>query len=295
MPFATAKSIPQLIKSINQLASDRTATELPSSAWSQPDQLHFVIGGLILPTQSRLKAAIELLQGIDLTQTVRSSYNSSSELLNFHITINTDAPGVEFRSRVITLQGLRREVTAAHWPRATKALSCDILESWPYLTDLEETLKEAFAKEGLMPVIKQGNRELGYEGKIMTTCYLRTIVQNTRRELRGQDAVRRPHFDALDIYHKFKNFTWATQFPLERISISQLGLKDVWIQGDFVRTCYRNDGSAFLPGTNPSQTAAADEHPEDVYEKAAHTIRENQSVPPLYIPSTPPSSNARGL
>lgn len=61
IPYATRESTPQLLKSLQQVAEDPIASELPREAWLRPDQLLLGVGLLRLETEERLKGACRLL------------------------------------------------------------------------------------------------------------------------------------------------------------------------------------------------------------------------------------------
>ena len=62
IPFATQKSTPQLLASINHVARDPIASALPRIASKTPDQLQYSVGMLSLTTPARMKAAVQLLK-----------------------------------------------------------------------------------------------------------------------------------------------------------------------------------------------------------------------------------------
>lgn len=61
IPYATRESTPQLLRSLQQVAEDPIASELPREAWLRPDQLFLDAGLLRLETKERVKEACRLL------------------------------------------------------------------------------------------------------------------------------------------------------------------------------------------------------------------------------------------
>ncbi len=121
----------------------------------------------------------------------------------------------------------------------------------------------------------------------MNTAWLRTDIPNEKPTLKRRNAFLEPTFDASDLIAKYKDFEWTTDFPLERLCISELGLKDIVRNREVVGMGYRDIASVPLPGYIFS--GALDGGINDTYEKAAKTIRKSHPVCPLVIPSSPPS------
>lgn len=61
IPFATAKSTPQLRQSIDHVARDPITAALPRAAWPAPDELHYALGPLSLLKPERKERAERLL------------------------------------------------------------------------------------------------------------------------------------------------------------------------------------------------------------------------------------------
>ncbi|KAI4226284.1 MAG: hypothetical protein L6R36_003275, partial [Xanthoria steineri] len=72
IPFATAKSTPQLLRSVERVAQDPIASALPRLAWRNPDELHFAAGLLSLKTPSCVRTATRLLTDITRTYSANS-------------------------------------------------------------------------------------------------------------------------------------------------------------------------------------------------------------------------------
>lgn len=182
----------------------------------------------------------------------------------------------------VTLRGLLGTDKSKHLSSAV-GLRCHVKETKPSLGDFRFTVNDAFVAAGLMPAVKI--RAQLSDTTIMTTRFLRTDVINEKPNLRGKGILRIPSFDASDLYPKYEDFAWTTEFPLERLCISELRLKDVWRKGKFITTAYRDIASVSFPGAPTSSQPAG--HPDDVYLTAAKTAWWKLPVMPLLIPSTP--------
>ena len=87
---------------------------------------------------------------------------------------------------------------------------------------------------------------------------------------------------------KYKDFEWTTEFPLERLCISELGLKAFRKDGELVRTGYRDIASVPFPGV-PARVVdeLAMRRSNEEHEKAYKTKKQSLPTCPLLIPSTP--------
>ena len=123
---------------------------------------------------------------------------------------------------------------------------------------------------------------------IMKLTWFPTDVVNQKTTLRGKGYVLTPKFDASDLVQKYKDFEWTTEFPLERLCISELGLKAFRKDGELVRTGYRDIASVPLPGV-PARVVdeLAMRRSNEEHEKAYKTKKQSLPTCPLLIPSTP--------
>ncbi|KAL8683900.1 MAG: hypothetical protein Q9186_000111 [Xanthomendoza sp. 1 TL-2023] len=238
IPFATAKSTVQLQDSIERVATDPIAAELPRAAWNAPDEVHFQVSPLSLKTPSRVRAATQLLRDIQLMYTPIRNQGS--------------------------------------------------VESVPFLWTFRSLVLEHFLTTDLVPVVTSQTDRLGVN--IMATRYLSTDIPVQKPTLRGRGFRRRPSFDASDLFQKYQHFEWTGQFGLERLCISELGLKDFSKDGQVVRTGYRDIASVPLPGVSSGLVAELlKERSNEEYSRAYKSISKNQPRYPLLIPSTRPA------
>ena len=122
----------------------------------------------------------------------------------------------------------------------------------------------------------------------MNLKWFRTDVANQKITLSGKGYVRSPNFDSSDLVQKYKDLEWTTEFPLERLCISERGLKDFRKDGELVRTGFHDIASVPLPGV-PARVVdeLATRRSNEEHEKAYKTKKQNFPTYPLLIPSTP--------
>lgn len=187
------------------------------------------------------------------------------------------------RTPAISLQGLFAPLDLL---KGTGALSLEIRESWLFLADFFSQVHGAFISGGFMPVPPA--QYSGSPTQIMNLRWFPSDVINEKITLRGKGLFRSPKFDASDLVQKYKDFEWTTEFPLERLCISELGLKDFRKDGELVRTGFHDIASVPLPGV-PARVVdeLAMRRSNEEHEKAYKTKKQCLPTCPLLIPSTP--------
>ncbi|KAL8684213.1 MAG: hypothetical protein Q9224_006515 [Gallowayella concinna] len=188
---------------------------------------------------------------------------------------------------VIALHGIHEHTARLNDPFGTKVLECNIVESVPFLSTFRSLVLEHFLTTDLVPVVTSHKWLLG---NIMTTRYLSTDIPPQKPTLRGRGFQRQPNFDAHDLFQKYQHFEWTGQFGLERLCISELGLKDFSKDGQVVRTGYRDIASVLLPGVSSGLVAELlKERSNEEYSRAYKKFHKNRPRCPLLIPSTLPA------
>lgn len=117
----------------------------------------------------------------------------------------------------------------------------------------------------------------------MATKYLRSSVWRSRPSLGGKKCRLQPDFDASDLHLKYENNPWTTEFPLEKLCISEIALKDFLTDGKVVGTGYRDVACVPLPGVSTSPSVG---ERINGYRTAAILRENNRTLTPLLIPST---------
>lgn len=282
-PLATSKSLPQLLKTLEQIAQDPTTRALPRAAWHSPHQLHVTIASLHLETPSKIEAAIQLLRSLNLSQIAKcvhaSSVDNPPTQMNVSEPYNHDRRG-SIKSPVVALHGL---VASKKWQNhPTFSLRCQVTEPKPFLPQFRVLLEHIFARAGLISYAPD-TRSRPTACKIMDTSYLRSEKLKDRLGLKGWGYYQIPLFDASDVHLQYTNYPFTNDFPLEKLCISELGLKDVYVEGQKISTGYRDIACVPFPDMVLAESA------DEVYVKAAKTIKKDQSFMSPLIPSMPAS------
>jgi len=244
-----------------------------------------LVGVLSLSKPGRLDRAIRLLRELNMERIARAiAATSDPDVVTKSVRQSTEIVKPA-QAPIISLQGLGLGPSDERFLRNAKELSCHIRENRPFLEQFKLIVSKIFQDAELIQVSSPITRRLIL--KLMNTAYLRTDIPNEKPTLKGRNAFLEPSFDASDLISKYRDFTWTTDFPLERLCISELGLKDFVRNGEVVRMGSRDIASVALPGSMSG--GAPDEVPNDTYKKAAKTIKKTHPVCPLVIPSSPPS------
>ena len=149
------------------------------------------------------------------------------------------------------------------------------------MVDFSSRIGDIFAANGLVPVISPMVDPLAVS--IMQTSFIKSDVPNNKHSMPRFRNYMSPVFDASDLHAKYRDHPWTTEFPLERLCISEFRLRDVWKHGKFVRTALKDIVSVPLPGV--SQDVVGVEDPDEDYVKRKYI---KTPLAPLRIPSTPP-------
>ena len=216
-------------------------------------------------------------------QPIAWNFQPVSTILNSSADHHNHSTGLG-RTPAISLRGL---VGPLDRPKDTGFVVCEIRESWPFLEDFCSQVQRAIPSNGFLPVPSSQPHAV-FRIKVMQLKWFPTDVANHRINLRGRGRVRSPNFDASDLLQKYKEVEWTTEFPLERLCISELGLKDFWEDGELVRTGFHDIVCVPLPGV-PARVVneLATQRSNEEHEKAYKSIRRNLPTCPLRIPSTP--------
>lgn len=262
IPLATAKSSPQLQRSLDKIRRDDLTRALPNPAWSQVGSLCLHIGSLSLPNQSRLTTAQGTLKNFD----VASSLGDRAQPLS-----------VTLRGLHSGLVGEQRELTNRLY--ANVAFTDDT--GLASLRRLTADLRAAFGAEGLL-VTKNYKDPSELSMRLMSTMYLKSDEPKRKPTSSSYNFLRSPLFDARDTYAAYKDTAWAEDFALERICISVSSLADMTKRGTVIGQGYQHVFCIPFPGF---ETTSNLEDPDIEYVPAPKISIANKIRTPLVIPS----------
>ena len=117
-------------------------------------------------------------------------------------------------------------ITENHTLHDCRRLYAPIFETTGRLLDFAKTIREAFLSAKLMVFTNlQRGHELHMHTKIIHNRVIRSKQLNTKPSIIrnlpvGAFAFRQASWDLRELYDKFQNYTWASEYPLERLTIS---------------------------------------------------------------------------
>ncbi|KAL8644726.1 MAG: hypothetical protein Q9226_007619 [Calogaya cf. arnoldii] len=278
IPYATRQSRPQLFESLTRIAQDPLAVQLPTEAWHHPEQLQLEVGLLRLDSPKREAEACQLLQEIG-DQYRPLGLVPIPRLANSN---NVTEESSQHLPPVVALHGLV-EKPRPLYPKKALNLVCNVNEPQPFLIDFASRISDIFIARDFMPAIK--HRPDSLRMPLMRTNRLKSDV----RKFSIKPSPKRfgfyeiPSFDASDLHTEYKDYPWTTEFPLEMMCISEFHLRNVWKNGEFVRTAWKDIASVPLPGVSQDVVSAKD--PDEYYINKWYSKKSQTS---LRIPSTPP-------
>ncbi|KAG6991006.1 hypothetical protein G7Y79_00059g091910 [Physcia stellaris] len=256
IPLSTAGSRPQLDQAYKRVMHDVVATEagFESEMLVPTALLHVQLGSLSLDTPARVNAAIEHLRQLD----VQSIYTQCLQ--------RREKQGPEFglaegRSEVrVKIQGLKNysrhtDLTRCMW------LWAPVIDEAKVLPTLCHEVRLSLERAGLWQCLPyqsfRGMRDT--YTRIFDSSRIYTNEDNhkpgLRPLLREKKLVKR--FDATELYPKYRDFLWAQDVQLEKISLCKMGRKQIERQGEIIGQGYEEVASIPLPGA-PSISTGPD-------------------------------------
>lgn len=266
IPLATKLSRPQLASSLRTLASDPCAAHVPKQAFRWLDSIHIGLGALGLYTPAAVDAAVDLVR----------------EALLRHHTIchSIGCQQIPKHPLMVSMTGLRPFASPSELTTSTLSLCATVAEPTGRLLNLCNDLYYRLLEQGLW-------REWKFRPGLVERFPL-SVIADTRRipsdKLMddptlaglGRQVFQYRTLDATEIYRRYEHYNFTSQFPLERFSIREMGMKHQIKHGLLVNQGYGEIASIPLPGYFETQ----DGNPQAVH---MLSIGQNKMRPPPYI------------
>lgn len=258
IPLSTAGSRPQLDQAYKRVMNDEVATEagFENEMLVPPVLLRVQLGSLSLDTPARVNAAIEHLRQLD----VQSIYTQclqrrKSQCPEFEL--------AEGRSELrVKIHGLK------NYSRNTDLTRCmllwaPVIDEAKVLPTLCHAVRSSLERAGLLQIVPLPHQSLNEIRDTYTPIFdssrMSTDEDNNKPSLRElpRKSKLKKRFDATELYPKYRDFTWAQDVQLEKISLCKIGLKQIERQGEIVGQGYEEVASIPLPGA-PSISTGPD-------------------------------------
>ncbi|KAG6990966.1 hypothetical protein G7Y79_00060g092700 [Physcia stellaris] len=265
LPLVTQHSKPQLQLSLQDFAASVTNThDVPPKAIRPIGTIHLTLGVMQLATEEQIKAACVLLRSLDLVEMLRKSVPppqaveakaAECSIGSLQKTL-TGVAAAETELEMGTAAQVREPDPSApplkvsmvglesmHNPSKTSILYTSPYDPTSRLQPFATALRDAFICKNLLVL---DNRPLLLHATIVNTLYAKTKF---RAKVTGHGKNNRGvgKIDARALLEEFREFEWAKDFRIERVSICQMGAKKEIFDGVVVNEEYTEVASVPLP------------------------------------------------
>ena len=243
IPLVTASSRPLLRNSLGLLRDNPASAKIPSGAFIPIDTLHLSLGfAMSLPTTGRITEANKLLQSLDLNSLTRQlskpslrerSIKEISSDVERSLSLSSGAPMAQSLPLHVTLSGLvAAQLEGQNIMAETLLAHC--YDPTYQVNHLCNNLAIIFAAAGLFDPSTQHQfrrtklRKMGLPlPKVSLMKTSRPTYHVPSRNQPGKmEGDRSPTIDSRDLVRIFKDFVWADNIRLERLSICSLGITE---------------------------------------------------------------------
>lgn len=246
IPLVTASSRPLLQSSLGLLRNNPASASIPSRAFAPIDTLHLNLGVVMsLPTSGRFAEAERLLESLDLNSLTRELSKPSPRQRSIREKILDVERSLSLSSAAPTTQPLPLHLTLSSLVAAplegqdimVSSLLAQCHDSTSRVRHLCNNPAIIFAAAGLFDLsTERRDRRIQLQTtglslprvSLIGTKFMRSL--GLVRSLRQPGKVQREmhqKFDCRELVRIFKDFVWADNIRLERLSICPLGLTNI--------------------------------------------------------------------
>ena len=251
IPLSTSTSRPMFSDAYRNIMNDPLSSSIPKPAFKYPEELHISLALLNLGAPQRLDQALNLLRTRDYEGILDNTFHSYAA--------NTQCPAKTVPSShsilEVAVKGLYlnplQPLSPHPDPKKSIHLHASVSDRSQLLPRVCADIFQMFRDADLVANnITAGSRDQvqhllrGLFTQMVSTKRLHTIVDNLDPSSEKMDV----RFDPTDLLHKHRDLIWAEPFKLEKLSIRELGLQDIFRDGRLISRGYKEIGSVPLPG-----------------------------------------------
>ena len=224
--------------------------------------MHVSIGTLSLLSDKKIEAASDLLASLDMSTIIRALRQGFYDLND----LNGSRELSKKQDRAV--KPLKVSVVGLETPPGLTmtrcmALTAPVEDPEQVLAGLRLHIKRRFLEAGLLKLDpiqqkKRGNDCYPTHIHIMNTGRIETNEVNNKQSRNKPPGVVRYKIlapDIRDLFAKYKDFTWADEVRLQKVSLCAMGLRNFVRGQDVVGQGYREIACAALPGTTMGELA----------------------------------------
>ena len=259
LPLVTPSSRSQLLASLQQFTAVVTNPEneepmvIPPKAVRPVGTVHLTLGVMSLQTPDRVVAASEFLRSLNVRDMLRgaSEVRETGPVTVPETAAETDSMpradedpeagcSVSICPLAVTLSGLH----PMHSPSSTSILYASPLDVTARLYPFSLALRQAFTNaEFLLP----DDRDLRLHATIVNTIYAKEKISRAKGRGHGKNNKGSRKFDAQEVIAKYRDFEWAQDVHIERVSICEMGAKKIIEDEEVINEEYLEIASVPLP------------------------------------------------
>lgn len=262
VPIVIRSPNPQLHASFARFERE-TAAIVPKGSVLSPDLALFNLGRLKLKSKQRIDACSKHLHGLDMHEMLRdAAVNAVGGLPNFtNLPYRDEASHAYGVATTIDLSPLKVDVSGLFSmgfdPSQTMNLSASVIDRTHRLPHFQHLLlhslfKAKFLADAFHPKVHVVNT-------FLPSVWLRKCTYNRRNGRWRALTARPPVIDARDLIQRWKDYDWATDVQLEKLSIHPLGSREKLPGGGARETQVTEVDSIILPRSHdinsPSELA----------------------------------------
>lgn len=228
---------------------DPITRSIPSEAFVWPETHHLNIGALSLTTDDDFMAAEEFLRKLNLWNLLPGAPSSTKGPKPFKLDL-TRGGALPYRPIKISLIGL--EHPGKHMRNCISMRAQAVEEEkvlTHFITEIKQTLQDAKLLK-LRPD-ERADSSLPLRSKILDSSRMYTTEVNpyaSQFTPPGKDIYYTLQMDLAEVYSKYKDFVWARDIKLEKMSIWEMGLKKFQRGRLQIGQGHREIASVPLPG-----------------------------------------------
>ncbi len=237
---------------------DPITSKIPTEAFCWPDTQKLSIGELSLASDDRVGAARSLLQCLDLDTMLEELRGGWKHRSCSGMSHNLDGP-YTVKPISVSINGIE----PLRYPQGSSRVHASIIDTESIFSGFVQGIRRRFVEAGLMK-LTQGR-------SVNTKIPLHMALVDTKR-IFTTSAKEKPHLlkympenkviyqilrlNLPDLYTKYKDFVWASDVQLEKLSICELGLYEFMRGPLVVGQGHREIASVALPGATQPELSA---------------------------------------
>ena len=252
LPLANGSSRASIQNSLQSFALDVTSKDDPQNIISPKairpiGTIHLTLGVMSLQTQGRIDEATAFLHSLNLGDmlSTTSSLVEKPKVLQQKSVAVLPSKDIPIRSsKVLALKAVLEGLHPMQSPTATSILYASPRDSTSRLRTFCLALRQVFISAGFLV---EETRPLLLHVTIVNTIYAKDRKPRGKGDGHGKKRKDAFAFDAREIIEKYRDYKWAEDVEIEKVSICEMGAKKIYANQQLVDEQYLEIASLSLP------------------------------------------------